>query len=168
MTVQLRPATAADQAAVGALHHRSRATAYADLLDDPESFAAYGPEKFVAWWTERWKWEQETHRMTVAEDDGELAGFSYIGPSETPGAAELYAIHLDPARVGTGVGRLLMVRALRELPEFGAGRAVLWVLEGNTVARRFYENGGWSPDGATRVEPINDQPLAQLRYSHPL
>ncbi|MEV6299459.1 GNAT family N-acetyltransferase [Actinoplanes sp. NPDC051861] len=168
MTVSLRPATAADQPGVGELHHRSRAAAYADLLDDPASFATRGPEMFVAWWVERWGWERDTHRMTVAEDDGELIGFSYIGPSETPGAAELYAIHLDPARVGTGVGRQLMVRALTELPEFGTGRAVLWVLEGNTVARRFYERGGWVPDGATRVEPINDQPLPQLRYSHPL
>lgn len=58
MTVLLRPATAGDQAAVGALHHRSRAAAYADLLDDPGSFAVRGPEQFVAWWTERWRWEQ--------------------------------------------------------------------------------------------------------------
>ena len=100
MTVSLRPATADDQPRVGELHHRSRAAAYADLLDDPRSFAARGPEMFVAWWVERWQWEQDTHRMTLAEDDGELIGFSYIGPSETPGAAELYAIHLDPARVG--------------------------------------------------------------------
>ncbi|MFC7531433.1 GNAT family N-acetyltransferase [Actinoplanes sp. GCM10030250] len=168
MTVSLRPATADDQAGVGALHHRSRAAAYADQLDDPGSFAARGPEMFVEWWVERWKWEQETHRMIVAEDAGELIGFSYIGPSETAGAAELYAIHLDPDRIGTGVGRLLMIRALEELADCGAGRAVLWVLEGNKVARRFYERGGWTPDGATRVAPINDQPLPQVRYCHPL
>ena len=167
MSVILRPAAGSDPAAVGRLHHRSRADAYADLVD-PGSFAGRGPEMFVEWWSERWRWEQDTHRLTVAEDDGTLVGFSYVGPSETEGAAELYALHVDPARVGTGVGRRLMVQALRDLTGYDAGRAVLWVLEGNTVARRFYAAGGWTPDGATRVEPINDQPLPQLRYTHPL
>lgn len=167
MTVLLRVATDADQPAVGRLHHRSRAAAYAGLVD-PESFAARGPEMLVEYWVERWRWEQQTHRMTLAEDDGGLAGFTYIGPSETAGAAELYAIHLDPARVGTGLGRLLMIDALRELPRFGRDRAVLWVLEGNEVARRFYEKGGWTPDGVTRADQLNDRPVTHVRYSHPL
>ncbi|MFC4070805.1 GNAT family N-acetyltransferase [Actinoplanes subglobosus] len=167
MTVLLRPVDDADLIAVGALHHRSRAAAYADLVP-PETFTARGPEAMSAWWVERWRWERETHLMTVAEADGELAGFTYVGPSETDGAAELYAIHLAPERVGSGIGRQLMVNALEQLATFGVDRAVLWVLADNPVARRFYERGGWTADGATRVAPVNDQPLAQLRYTHPL
>lgn len=167
MTVSLRPVEDADLFEVGVLHHRSRAAAYADLLP-PETFAARGPEALGAWWEERWKWERDSHLMTVAEADGELAGFTYVGPSETDGAAELYAIHLAPERVGSGIGRVLMINALEQLAGFEAERAVLWVLAGNRVARRFYERGGWTPDGGTRVEPINDQPLEQLRYTHPL
>lgn len=167
MTVVIRPVEDSDVAAVGALHHRSRAAAYAHLIA-VETFAARGPEAMSAWWEERWKWERESHRMTVAEDDGELAGFTYAGPSETPGAAELYAIHVAPERVGTGVGRQLMAHALTELAEFGAERAVLWVLADNLVARRFYERGGWDPDGATRTAAVNDRDLPQLRYSQEL
>ncbi|HWS37863.1 MAG TPA: GNAT family N-acetyltransferase [Actinoplanes sp.] len=167
MTVVIRPVEDADVRAVGALHHRSRADAYAHLIP-PETFAARGPEAMSAWWEERWKWERESHRMTVADDDGELAGFTYVGPSETPGAAELYAIHVAPERVGTGVGRQLMVHALTDLAGFDAERAVLWVLADNPVARRFYERGGWVPDGATRTAPVNDQEFLQLRYEHDL
>ncbi|GAA4923472.1 GNAT family N-acetyltransferase [Actinoplanes utahensis] len=166
MTVLLRPVRDDELASVGVLHHRSRAAAYAHLLP-AESFAARGPEALSAWWVERWRWEKDTHRMTVAEVGGELAGFTYVGPSETPGAAELYAIHVAPERVGTGIGRPLMVEALRQLAGFGADRAVLWVLADNPVARRFYEKGGWTADGASRVEAINDRPLRQLRYSYP-
>lgn len=157
MTASLRPATEADQPAVGALHHRSRASAYADLVD-PASFEARGPQMMSDYWVERYRWEQDTHRMTIAEENGALIGFSYVGPSETPGAAELYAIHLDPSRVGTGAGRLLMIQALTDLKSFGEKRAVLWVLEGNEVARRFYERGGWSPDGVSRADTVNDHP----------
>ncbi|WP_433828484.1 N-acetyltransferase family protein [Actinoplanes sp. CA-015351] len=167
MTASLRPATEADQPAVGALHHRSRAAAYADLVD-PASFEARGPQMMSDYWVERYRWEQDTHRMTVAEENGSLIGFSYVGPSETEGAAELYAIHLDPSRVGTGAGRLLMIQALTDLKSFGEKRAVLWVLEGNEVAKRFYERGGWSPDGASRADTVNDHPVTHLRYSHPL
>ena len=97
-----------------------------------------------------------------------MVGFTYVGPSPTRGAVELYGIHVDPGLVGTGVGRLLMANALAQLSEMGGERAVLWVLEDNERARRFYARGGWYPDGATRVEPVNDEPVRQLRYSRPL
>jgi GNAT superfamily N-acetyltransferase len=164
MTTRLRAAEDADLPAVGALHQRSRVAAYAHLLP-AETIGARTEEAFGEWWSERWKWEKETHRLTVAEVSGEIVGFTYVGPSETEGAAELYAIHVEPAHVGTGLGRQLMEHALQQLAEFGEPRAVLWVLEDNERARRFYERGGWQPDGTTRVEPINDVPLAQLRYS---
>lgn len=155
------------------MHHRSRADAYAGILS-PETLDRSSAEGFGAWWSERWKWERDTHRLTVAERDGEVVGFTYVGPSETEGAVELYGIHVDPALVGNGVGRLLMVNALDQLASLGAldqlggERAVLWVLTANERARRFYDRGGWTPDGATRVEPVNGEPVAQLRYAHPL
>jgi ribosomal protein S18 acetylase RimI-like enzyme len=141
--------------------------AYAHILS-ADVLGALTAEALGAWWAERWKWERETHRLTVAESGGRVAGFSYVGPSETDGAAELYAIHVEPDLVGTGVGRLLMENALGQLAEVGGERAVLWVLEENGRARRFYDRGGWQPDGTTRVEPISGQPVRQLRYARPL
>jgi len=167
MSVRLRTGKDFDLWAVGTLHQRSRLAAYAHIIP-AETLAARSAESFAEWWSERWKWEKETHRLTVADDDGEVVGFSYVGPSETAGAAELYAIHVEPGRVGTGVGQALMVEALRQLAEYGEPRAVLWVLADNEVARGFYERGGWRPDGATRVEPVNDKPVPQVRYTHPL
>ncbi|MEU4244443.1 GNAT family N-acetyltransferase [Actinoplanes sp. NPDC026619] len=163
MTASLRTAADVDLFAVGDLHYRSRAAAYAHILT-AETLASLSADALGAWWSERWKWEQDTHRLTVAEDGGRLAGFTYVGPSEVDGAAELYAIHVEPDLVGTGVGRLLMVNALGQLAEMSDGPAVLWVLEDNEQARRFYDRGGWRPDGATRVEPISGVPVAQLRY----
>jgi hypothetical protein len=42
---------------------------------------------------------------------------------------------------------------------------VLWVLEGNSRARRFYERGGWAFDGTTRDVPYGDETAHQLRYA---
>jgi ribosomal protein S18 acetylase RimI-like enzyme len=162
--MHLRTGKGLDLKAVGRVHWWSRAAAYAHILA-PETPAGGSAEALGEWWTERWKWEQETHRLTVADQDGEVVGFTYVGPSETEGAVELYAIHVVPELVGTGVGRELMVNALRQLKEIGGERAVLWVLEDNERARRFYDRGGWLPDGATRVEAVSGQPVPQLRYS---
>ncbi|SNY28176.1 GNAT family N-acetyltransferase [Paractinoplanes atraurantiacus] len=167
MSLSLRTAEEFDLYAVGALHQRSRVAAYAHILP-AEVLEARSEEGFREWWAERWKWERDTHEMTVAVLDGEIVGFTYVGPSETPSSAELYAIHVAPSAVGTGVGRALMRNALDQLRRLGAPRAVLWVLEDNAVARRFYERGGWTPDGADRTEPINGVPVRQLRYALPL
>jgi len=162
MTVRLRPAADGDLPAIGALHFHSRATAYAGILS-PEALAYGSPEAMGEWWAERWRWERETHRLTVAVDGVTLAGFTYLGPSEQDGVAELSAIHADPAYVGTGVGLLLMRDALPALALIG-DRAVLWVLDANTRARRFYERGGWVADGVTRTESIGGEPVLQRRY----
>ena len=162
MSVHLRPVTDDDLRAVGALHFHSRAAAYAGILS-PAALTSGSPEAMGEWWAERWKWESGTHRLTVAVDGGTLAGFSYLGPSEQDGVAELCAIHADPAYVGRGVGRALMLDALPALGRLG-DRAVLWVLEANARARHFYERGGWAPDGTARTEAIGGEPVAQLRY----
>ncbi|MEV4705716.1 GNAT family N-acetyltransferase [Actinoplanes sp. NPDC049316] len=163
MTLLLRPAGEHDLAGVGDLHYRSRASAYAGIVS-PAALTFGSPAAMGEWWTERWTWERETHRLTVALEDDRLAGFTYLGPSEDDGIAELSAIHADPAYVGRGVGRAMMIDALAALTRYG-DRAVLWVLEENARARRFYERGGWVADGESRVEPIGDEPVHQVRYA---
>ncbi len=159
MTVLLRPASDADLYAVGDLHYRSRADAYADLVA-PTALTFGDGGALGEWWAERWRWEKDTHRLTVAVEDDTVVGFTYLGPSPAAGVRELYAIHVDPARVGTGVGRMLMADAL---PYLGP-RAVLWVLEGNARARRFYEKAGWVADGETRQAPMGGEVTHQVRY----
>ncbi|MEV4757458.1 GNAT family N-acetyltransferase [Micromonospora sp. NPDC049559] len=169
MDLTLRPAVAGDLPAVGALHQRSRVAAYRDLVP-AEALAAISPESMGRWWTERWPYERETHLLTVAERDGSLAGFTYVGPAETgePDVGELYAIHLDPLEQGRGVGRALMIDALATLHGRGWRHAVLWVLAGNERARRFYERGGWRPDGVERQGNIGPAVTRQLRYRRDL
>jgi GNAT superfamily N-acetyltransferase len=160
MTVHLRTGNDRDWAEVGALHYRSRAAAYAHFLT-PAALNVGSPAALGQWWAERWNWERETHRLTVAVAGGRIVGFTYLGPSDVPGVIELSAIHVEPSLVGTGIGALLMADALPHLGD----RAVLWVLDLNDRARRFYERGGWVFDGTTRDEWMGGQMTHQLRYS---
>ena len=169
MIVTLRSATADDLMGVGALHQRSRVAAYSSFLP-AEALAEPTPEAMGRYWAERWHWERDTHRLTVAERDGSVVGFSYLGPDDEddPATGLLNAIHLAPAEQGRGVGRALMVDALEAMRARGWRRAVLWVLARNAHALDFYRRVGWTPTGDERDEPIGSTPTRQLRLTRPL
>jgi ribosomal protein S18 acetylase RimI-like enzyme len=81
-----------------------------------------------------------------------------------PGTGVLYAIHVHPDAQGRGIGRALMDRCVRTFVEWRYARAILWVLDGNDRAQRFYERAGWWHDGTIRESPIDTVPTRQLRY----
>lgn len=164
MTLSLRPAQARDIDAVGAMHYASRLAAYRDFVP-LDGLRAMSAESLTAWWRERFRYESDTHRLTIALAGDRPVGFTYVGPDEDDDrVAQLYAIHLDPAEQGQGYGRALMRDALAAMRAAGWREAVLWVLAGNGHARRFYERGGWAPDGAEREELVGAAPTRQLRY----
>ncbi|MEV0727823.1 GNAT family N-acetyltransferase [Polymorphospora sp. NPDC050346] len=169
MSVSLRVAEAVDVPRIAELHRRSRIDAYADLVSYDTLTRVPAPV-FADWWVERWSYERETHVLTVAERDGRLVGFTYVGPDDEGSQADtglLYAIHLESAERGRGTGRALMAEALATLREQGWQRAALWVLAGNDRARGFYERGGWQPTGWCRDSTFGP-PVKEIRYDRPL
>jgi GNAT superfamily N-acetyltransferase len=167
VTVVLRAATDDDLTDVGELHFRSRLAAYSGFVS-VDALTAMPPGALVDYWVERWRYERGDHQLTVAAADGTVVGFTYLGPDEEPAAGLLTAIHVDPDRVGSGVGWALMRDAVAKLAAGGWRRAVLWVLTGNARARRFYERAGWAPDGVEREDHIGTALVHQMRYSRPL
>jgi GNAT superfamily N-acetyltransferase len=81
---------------------------------------------------------------------------------------ELIAIYADPAWLGTGAGYAVHRAALDHLATHGFKHAVLWVLSGNALARRFYEARGWSCDEVTKDGGIAGRPTPEIRYSRAL
>ena len=122
---------------------------------------------------ERWRRtiERGPARVFVCERDGGVVGFVSVGPpddaAEAP-AGELYAIYVEPPAWDSGAGRELMIRALDELREAGYDEAILWVLEQNPRARRFYERGGWVHDGGRKLFDAGDAALPVVRYRRQL
>jgi hypothetical protein len=46
----------------------------------------------------------------------------------------------------------------------GFEEAVLWVLDDNPRARRFYELAGWRLNGAVKEDTFLDTPVREVRY----
>ena len=174
----LREARSGDELAVAEVHVRAWQEAYQGLIP-AEFLDALDPRERAARYTfEAGDPAAPTTVLAVVSEEGpggdpsltncgevrsgsppgpgeRIAGFVTFGPSrdaDAQGFGEVYALYVDPDRYQGGVGRLLMAEARRRLRAAGFTAAILWVLQGNTRASRFYEREGWTPDGATRVE----------------
>jgi len=154
----IRPGTAADAEGVARVHVETWQAAYAHALPS-EQLEALSLEEAVE---RHRRWPPEL----VAEQDGEIVGFVSVGASRDPGTdGELFAIYVHPEHWGTGVGRALLDAGEEELRRLGHNEAILWVLEDNPRARRFYEIAGWSADGAAREIHIFGFDVDEVRYS---
>jgi ribosomal protein S18 acetylase RimI-like enzyme len=139
--MRIRPATPADAEAIERIRVRGWQAAYrhvfpAEQLDRMPADSS----RFV----EALRDPPRGQACLVAETD-RIVGWATIQPAGD-GGGELRGIYVDPDAWGAGVGRALLARAEEELARsFDA--ALLWVLDDNPRARRFYEAAGWRFDG---------------------
>jgi GNAT superfamily N-acetyltransferase len=87
-----------------------------------------------------------------------VLGFASLGPARDledgdGRAGELYAIYLAPPVWSRGVGTQLHDAAVARLVVHGFDRAILWLLDGNERASRFYRRHGWTRDGGQKTVP---------------
>jgi hypothetical protein len=54
--------------------------------------------------------------------------------------------------------------AVAELARLGYAGAVLWVLDVNDRARRFYALAGWAEDGARKTDGSRGFDITEVRY----
>jgi GNAT superfamily N-acetyltransferase len=165
--VTIRPALARDAESIGLVHVRSWQTAYQGKF--PQGFLdQLDPAQRAEGWRRYFaesSWERQA--VLVVEVDSVVVGFANVGSSrdgDARGEGQVRAIYLLPERWGQGLGRDLMAAATAALNDLGFGQAILWVLDGNERARRFYEAAGWRPDGATNRDESFGFPIPEVRY----
>ena len=99
--------------------------------------------------------------LLLAEQGGRVIGYAMV--SETGGQttlatgdrmAELETLSVAEDERGQGVGRALMDAAYAVMRELGATEVMLYVLEGNDGALRFYERLGMRPYLRVMLGPV--------------
>lgn len=149
----LREATQADAAALAEVQVESWRAAYRGIL--PQSVLdALSPRERALSFTRAL--EGGRVRICLVEARGRVQGFAVTGPCRDrdqaqEGLGEVEAIYLLPQAWGQGLGRPLLARAEQDLADRGFREAVLWVLERNARARRFYGTTGWEPGPDART-----------------
>jgi GNAT superfamily N-acetyltransferase len=168
--MNVRRATPADARMIAGIHVRGWQWAYRGLI--PDAFlAALSIETRERTWRTHLD-AANPNQTWLAEANGAALGFITCGPTNDPtlpaSTGEVFALYQEQAAAGTGVGRALMAQAVTALAGGGLESAVLWVLEGNERARRFYEAAGWRPDGVTKTDERADHVRHEVRYRRSL
>ena len=98
-------------------------------------------------------------------------GTSSVCPSRwegCPGFGEIVSLYLLPEYMGRGFGKALLEAAVEALAGQGFREVLLWVLEENRRARRFYERAGFSCSGDRREDEIGGKLLWEVLYRRSL
>jgi len=120
---------------------------------------------------------EEAFRNSIAAKQGDMylveyqntpVGLLTIGPCrdadlDIQTTGEIYGIYLIPETWRQGIGTWLAAEAERMLQARGYQQIMLWVFEGNSNARRFYEAVGYRVDGASKTIDLG-KPLEVIRY----
>ena len=147
MTLAIRPARPGEEPALSELALRSKGHWGHDaaFLERARPELTVDPEHLGRW------------IVRVAERDGAVVGFSAVDPE----AGELEMLFVDPAAIGTGVGRALLIDALTAARMAGL-EALL--IESDPDAEPFYRLHGAEPAG-TRTSWSTGRELPLLRIS---
>ena len=160
MTFTIRAAERSDADGITDVQVASWRAGYAHVFPESVLYADDFDRTRRTFWN-GWRFSPG-HRLAVAVtgdggDDGNgerVIGFSSYGPERErargfTGRAELYALYLHPDAWGSGAGAALIEHTEERCRAEGFETAVLWVLDDNPRARRFYERHGWVPTGIT-------------------
>lgn len=162
----VRRAELKDAEAIGRVQVKSWHTTYRGIVPD-----AFLDEMAYAVYASRWDGrlsdpESKLITYVAAEDDGTLFGFASGGAQrieELDFDGELYAIYLLKEFQQRGAGRLLMQAVANDLLVCGFQTMLVWVLEANKPARRFYERLGGVYTGIQSIT-IGGKELTEVAY----
>lgn len=165
----IRGGVASDTAAFCAVRHRSWKATYTGLMPQKRLDAMDLGASYASWWPFLRLPPTRRHGALVAGRPGIVVGLAVTGPTRDPDldpavTGELSLLYLDPSAEGIGIGKRLLRAAVAKMRENGFEDQRLWVLQGNTHARSFYERNGWWTDGATKVDEQPGGAIVEVRY----
>ncbi len=118
--------------------HRIRMAVRENRLSDPERITE---DSYLPYVRDGSAW--------VAELDAKVVGFAALDVA----GASIWALFVDPAAQGCGIGKALHERMLQAAAAIGLERLSLSTAPG-TRAELFYAAGGWTSDGLTESGDI--------------
>ena len=166
--VTFRTVVTSDSQRIAELHAASWRAAYRGFVSDAYLDTDILAERTHVW-QDRLAEPPDRQYILLAEQDDVIIGFACVLLDEEPAwGACLDNLHVRPGLTGQGLGGELLTQALRWVAQTEPGWPLhLWVLAGNTGARRFYvRHGGERVEQTTKRMPDGSAP-AVCRYRWP-
>ncbi|MDR1159402.1 MAG: GNAT family N-acetyltransferase [Syntrophomonadaceae bacterium] len=150
---------------MGFIHSKSWQAAYRGIIPD-NVVDDFLPEKRAAIFQKVITTNPEEYYLFKVDDIPAGIGSLYKNYEENMDETEgeIYSIYFHPDFWGTLATHKAVEFCLDRLKELGFKRIVIWVLQDNIRARKFYEKHGFTLDGAQQILEIG-KPLVEVRYS---
>src|SRR6201994_4519121 len=138
--IEVRPAKAADAAAVASTHDEAWRSAYQGIIPGAELeklINRRGPQ----WWDSAIRKGSRVSGLVFGD---KVAGYDNYGRNPHRSLhfeGEIYELYLRPEFQGLGFGRRLFAAAKRDLGQSGLKSMVVWALSDNDPATEFYREG---------------------------
>lgn len=140
----VRPGVPGDADAIAAVHGRAWWHAYEDVLPY-DLLTRDDQDDRRATWTGLLAEDEPGTVLVVTTAEETICAVAAWGPSrdaDRPADGELWALYVDPAAQGAGVGRLLHDRAVAALRDAGFPQVIVWVFEHDGHGRAFAAGRG--------------------------
>jgi RimJ/RimL family protein N-acetyltransferase len=159
-SITLRPAVAADAAAIGAVFDAAVKAGW-HYLGSLAAEPMFSPRDWVQLVTDHMP---PNILLVAADETGNVVGYVAAHPRD----GELFLLFVNPANAGRGVGRTLLAAAHDALRKAGCRDAYLFVHEQNERARAVYAAAGYRLDGSVRESDFRGTHLREVRMVKPL
>jgi ribosomal protein S18 acetylase RimI-like enzyme len=165
--MSIRKAELSDAKGIAQVHVAAWKAAYRGLLPD-EALDRLAVDDSERRWKERIA--EPWGDIFVVQQQDRIVGFAGCGATQDEDldgdkVGELYLIYVHPREWRRGYGAALLEQAMARLREDGFEKVILWVLQGNEQAIRFYEAAGFEANGASRVKQRADgTDMSIVRY----
>lgn len=151
-----------DKYEVSNVYEQSWKCAYKYIIPQP-----YLDGISVGHWVE-YLCQGKSHNLVVVENDTIIgtSSFSKSRFAKYKNYGEIISIYFLPEYIAKGYGKLLLDRTIKELKKLGYMRILLWVLEDNHKARRFYEKYRFVLSGEEMLVNIGGKDLKEIMYMY--
>lgn len=163
LEITIRPSAPEDAAAIADVHNDAWFATYRGLI--PHGAL----NRMVARRDNRW-WDRVIRKsgaVMVSEIGGSVVGYSTFGRNRSKDidcAGEIYELYLQPEYQGIGLGTRLFHASRATLVSHGLRECVVWALEDNDNAMRFYSGLGGN-DVAEGFEDFDGKRLKKVAFA---
>ena len=157
--MEVRYVTAKDNLLdISEIYEKSWKFAYRDMI--PEVYLNSIP---TGYWANR---IADRQNLVITENNQAIgtAGFRKSVWEQYGDCGEIVSIYLLPAYMGKGYGQYLLSACVEELRKSGFHKIILWVLEENQRARKFYEKNGFICTDIFMNDNIGGKDLREIMY----
>ncbi|NJR13536.1 MAG: GNAT family N-acetyltransferase [Phyllobacteriaceae bacterium] len=162
LDIAIRQADPRDASAIAGVHATSWRSAYAGLIPH-KALGTMVARRGTDWWS---RVISRSGAVLVAEIGGTVAGYVTYGRNrarQLTQQGEIYELYLLPEYQGIGLGTKLFDAARKALRAHDLKGLVVWALDDNHGAVRFYEGLG-GRDLAEGTETFDDKTLKKIAF----